>query len=121
MSKYLITGITGFAGPHLANLLHTKGHQVHGLIRNSNGRENDIRDVMEDEVFKKIIFHYSDLSNKKLIDNLLKEYQFDGIFHLAAQSHPPTSFVDPIGTFNENIINSANLISAISDFKITVN
>ena len=117
MSKYLITGITGFAGPHLANLLYSEGHEIHGLIRNSNGRENDIRDVVQDDVFKNIIFHYSDLSNKKLIDNILKENQFDGVFHLAAQSHPPTSFVDPVGTFNENIINSANLISAISDFQ----
>ena len=72
MSKYLITGITGFAGPHLANLLYSEGHEIHGLIRNSNGRENDIRDVVQDDVFKNIIFHYSDLSNKKLIDNILK-------------------------------------------------
>ena len=49
MSKFLITGITGFAGPHLANLLHSEGHEIHGLIRNSNGREQDIRDVVNDE------------------------------------------------------------------------
>ena len=40
--KFLITGITGFAGPNLANLLHKEGHQIYGLIRSTNGRENDI-------------------------------------------------------------------------------
>ena len=49
MKKFLITGITGFAGPHLANLLHREGHQVYGLIRRTNGMESDIRDVVSDE------------------------------------------------------------------------
>ncbi|MFL5085923.1 MAG: GDP-mannose 4,6-dehydratase, partial [Xanthobacteraceae bacterium] len=49
--KYLITGITGFAGPHLANLLIGNGHEVFGLVRESNGREQDIRDVVPDEVY----------------------------------------------------------------------
>ncbi len=113
MSKYLITGITGFAGPHLANLLLKENHEVHGLIRNSNGREQDIRDVMNDEEYANLIFHYSDLNNRKLLDEIFINNEFDGVFHLAAQSHPPTSFLDPVGTFNENIINSANLIQSI--------
>tara|TARA_B110000444_G_C18851620_1_gene606225 strand:+ start:3044 stop:4021 length:978 start_codon:yes stop_codon:yes gene_type:complete len=115
MSKFLITGITGFAGPHLANLLYSEGHEIHGLIRNSNGREQDIRDVVNDDVYNKITFHYSDLKNFKLINKLFQEVDFDGVFHLAAQSHPPTSFLDPLGTFEENIMNSANLIQSISE------
>ena len=46
--NFLITGITGFAGAHLANLLAIKKHNVYGLINCSNGRENDIRDVVND-------------------------------------------------------------------------
>ena len=38
--KYLITGITGFLGPHLANKLIKEGHEVFGLVRINNGREN---------------------------------------------------------------------------------
>jgi GDPmannose 4,6-dehydratase len=113
--KFLITGITGFAGPHLANLLHSKGHEVYGLIRSTNGRENDIRDVVTDEVYRDITFLYSDLKNYRVLQNVFKTHQFDGVFHLAAQSHPPSSFVDPLGTFEENIIGSANLIQAITD------
>lgn len=113
--KFLITGITGFAGPHLANLLISKGHSVYGLIRNSNGRETDILDVVPEENFKKINFLYSDLTNFRTLNQIFKENQFDGVFHLAAQSHPPTSFVDPIGTFESNVEGSVNLIQAITD------
>jgi len=115
MGRYLITGITGFAGPHLANLLHLKGHEIYGLVRCSNGRENDIRDVLSDDQYRWITFVYSDLKNFRSLDAIFKKYEFDGVYHLAAQSHPPTSFLDPIGTMEDNVIGSANLIQAISD------
>jgi GDPmannose 4,6-dehydratase len=112
---YLITGITGFAGPHLANLLIEQGHTVYGLIRNSNGRETDILDIVPEHNFQKIKFIYSDLVNLRTLNDLFKKNKFDGVFHLAAQSHPPTSFTDPLGTFENNIMGSANLIQALLD------
>ena len=115
--KYLITGITGFAGPHLANLLIENGHEVSGLIRHSNGRENDIRDVVPDSNFNKLNFHFSDLNNLAALKKIFMNYKFDGVFHLAAQSHPPTSFTDPLATFDENILGSANLIQVISEIQ----
>jgi GDP-mannose 4,6-dehydratase len=113
--KYLITGITGFAGPHLANLLLDEGHDVYGLIRNSNGMETDILDIVDAVKFSKIKFLYSDLKNWKTLDKIFKEHSFDGVFHLAAQSHPPTSFIDPIGTFDTNVMGTVNLIQVIID------
>ena len=113
--KYLITGITGFAGPHLANLLIREGHEVFGLIRHSNGRQTDILDVVSPENFEKIKFVYGDLVNFRILNGIFQQHKFDGVFHLAAQSHPPTSFSDPLGTFEANIMGSANLIQAIAD------
>ncbi len=113
--KFLITGITGFAGPHLANLLHSEGHDVFGLVRHSNGRETDIRDVVFKDVFDDITFVYSDLTNYRTLNRIFKEEKFDGVFHLAAQSHPPTSFEDPIGTFESNVMGTVNLIQVIED------
>lgn len=113
--RYLVTGITGFAGPHMANLLIKNGHEVYGLIRNSNGRETDILDVVPEENFKQIKFVYSDLINFRTLNQIFKDNKFDGVFHLAAQSHPPTSFIDPIGTFEHNVNGSINLIQAIQD------
>ena len=113
--RFLITGITGFAGPHLANLLHEEGHEIAGLVRCTNGRENDIRDIVPDEVYQTIDFLQGDLTNTRVINNIFKEHTFDGVFHLAAQSHPPTSFVDPVGTMETNVMGSANLIQAVTD------
>lgn len=113
--KYLITGITGFAGPHLANLLHKEGHKVYGLVRHTNGRENDIRDVVDDETYEDMSFLYSDLINFRTLNKVFKDNEFDGVFHLGAQSHPPSSFIDPIGTMENNVMGSVNLIQAIID------
>ena len=113
--KFLITGITGFAGPHLANLLHREGHQVYGLIRRTNGMESDIHDVVPDDVYESITFVYGDLTNYRSLRTVFEKEQFDGVFHLAAQSHPPTSFIDPIGTMETNVMGGANLIQVIQD------
>lgn len=113
--KYLITGITGFLGPHLANILIKEGHDVYGLIRINNGRENDIRDVVDDAIFEKIIFVYGDICDYRTISSIFTTHKFDGVFHLAAQSHPPTSFTDPIMTWNINVMGSINLITCIND------
>ena len=111
--KFLITGITGFAGPHLANLLIAERHDVYGLVRHSNGRETDILDVVSTDDFSKIKFVYGDLRNYLSISKVFEDNKFDGVFHLAAQSHPPTSFVNPIGTMEENVMGSTHLIQAI--------
>jgi len=113
--KYLITGITGFLGPHLANLLVKNGHIVYALVRINNGRENDIRDIVEDAEFQKINFVYGDLIDFRMMDKIFKTIPFDGVFHLAAQTHPPTSFTDPIMTWETNVMGSVNLITAITD------
>jgi GDP-4-dehydro-6-deoxy-D-mannose reductase len=113
--KYLITGITGFLGPHLANKLVTEGHEVYGLVRINMGRENDLRDIIPDEIFSNLKFVYSDLCNYRKLHAILKEEKFDGIFHLAAQTHPPTSFTDPIGTWEWNVMGSVNLMTAMMD------
>src|SRR5262249_49730238 len=112
--KYLITGITGFAGPHLANLLTRNGHQVYGLIRESNGREQDIRDIVPDDIFAQLKFVYGDLTHFRSLDRIFKDEKFDGVFHLAAQSHPPTSFLDPHETFEINSLGTVNLAEAMA-------
>ena len=67
--------------------------------------ESDIRDVVPDEVYESIKFHYGDLTNYRSIRQIFEVYQFDGVFHLAASlTHP--SFVDPIGTMDTNVMGS---------------
>lgn len=111
--RYLITGITGFAGPHLANLLIADGHEVWGLSRASNGRETDILDIVPEKNFQEITFIHGHLEDRVSMDKLFKKHKFDGIFHLGAQSHPPTSFKDPMGTFAVNATGTINIVEAI--------
>ena len=118
MNKFLITGISGFAGPNLANLLLENGHEVHGVIRSSHGREVDLMDTISNSNFEKIKFHYLDLKDQIDVKNLLEKEMYDGIFHLAAQSHPPTSFENPILTFNENVNASINIIAHCGTSKL---
>ena len=102
--KFLITGITGFAGAHLANLLHREGHEIYGLIRRTNGMESDIRDVVPDDVYESITFVYGDLTNYRSLRNVFEKNQFNGVFHLAAQSIVKKSYSETIKTWNTNLI-----------------
>ena len=111
--RYLITGITGFVGPHLASLLVGKGHEVWGFVRAANGREDDIRDVVPDHIFQKLQFVYGDFIDYDSCVAAMKAAKFDGVYHLGAQSHPPTSFADPRGTFLTNATGTVNLCEAI--------
>lgn len=115
--KYLITGITGFLGPHLAKVLVEAGHEVYGLVRINNGRENDIRDILPIDIFEKITFVYSDLNNLRMIQKIFQTHTFDGVYHLAGQTHPPTSFKDMPGTWEANVTGSINLITSITDYQ----
>ncbi len=65
--KYLVTGITGFAGPHLAMQLIAEGHEVHGVVRTANGREQDLLDIMNPEIIDQICFHYLDLKDPNAV------------------------------------------------------
>jgi GDP-4-dehydro-6-deoxy-D-mannose reductase len=113
--KYLITGISGFLGPHLAKQLIENGHEVYGLLRGTRGNEYDLLDIIDSKTLSKITFLYGDLIHYRTINNICKTYKFDGVFHLAAQTHPPTSFTDPIGTWESNVTGSINLITSLQD------
>lgn len=113
--KYLITGISGFLGPHLAKQLIENGHEVYGLLRGTRGAEYDLLDIMDSITLSKITFLYGDLVHYRTINNICRTYKFDGVFHLAAQTHPPTSFTDPIGTWESNVTGSINLITSLQD------
>lgn len=111
----LITGITGFLGPHLAKKLIKDGHNVYGILRGTRGSEQEIKDLLSQEEFDKIHFIYGDIIHFRTIDKLMKEYKFDVVFHLAAQTHPPSSFKDPISTWETNVMGSINLITCLQD------
>jgi len=93
-----ITGITGQDGSYLAELLLSKGYEVHGLIRRAStfntGRIDHLyQDRHQPE--KKLFLHYGDLSDSGQLTNLIYNVQPQEIYHLGAQSHVMVSFEMP--------------------------
>ena len=99
----------------MAKLLLRHGHKVSGFIRGSTGRQMDLLDILTPNEISNINWLYGDLKELETIKKIFDKNQFDGVFHLAAQSHPPTSFSYPLNTFRTNIMGSANLIAAIEE------
>ncbi len=97
-SKALITGITGQDGSYLAELLLSKGYEVHGIVRRAStfntGRiEHLYRDSHEPNV--KLFLHYGDLTDGSALLRTLLQIQPSEIYNLAAQSHVQVSFEQP--------------------------
>ena len=108
--RYLVTGITGFAGWNLANHLTERGDQVYGLFR---GEPGDIKDVIPERNFDKLRFLYGDFSKKEEMDEVFRNNEFSGVFHLGAFTHPPTSFLEPEKAYQANYIGTKNIVDSI--------
>jgi GDP-4-dehydro-6-deoxy-D-mannose reductase len=108
MSKtILITGITGFAGSHLADLLLDEGgYEIHG-IRRWRSSKDSIRHIIN-----KISLHECDVTDQAATRSVIEKYKPDIIFHLAAQSFVPASWVEPTSTITTNIIGTVNILEA---------
>ncbi len=107
--RALITGITGFVGSHLADLLLAEGMTVFGLSRWRSPKEN-IRHIEEN-----IELIHGDLLDDTSLRNCIAKSKPDYIFHLAAQSYVPYSFAAPVATLDTNCIGTCNLLNAIKD------
>lgn len=98
MKKALVTGITGQDGSYLAELLLSKGYEVHGLIRRaSTFNTGRIDHVYTDPHIPstKLFLHYGDLSDAGLLAHIIYNIKPDEIYNLAAQSHVRVSFDMP--------------------------
>ena len=114
--RFLITGITGHVAPHLAKLLLKEGHSVVAISRETSGRRYDLLDVMTPEELESIEFFYGDFCDLYSLAQVFENNRFDGVFHLGAQSHPPTSFKFPILTAETNILGTMNLVECLKAF-----
>lgn len=106
MKKALITGISGFVGSHLTELLLSRDFGVYGIAHPDHGTTHI------DDFIKDIILYRGDLQEKTFVDKILQDNKFDYIFHLAAFSSPPQSLKDPKGTIENNLFSEMNLLDA---------
>jgi GDPmannose 4,6-dehydratase len=114
--KAFITGITGQDGSYLAELLLSKGYEVHGMIRRSstfNTSRIDHIYVDPHDPHAKLFLHYGDLSDSEQIANVMYNIRPDEVYHLGAQSHVRVSFETPEYTGNVTALGTTRLLEAV--------
>ncbi len=112
----LITGITGQDGSYLAELLLSKGYEVHGTVRrvaleDATHRLWRIRKILND-----LTMHSASLESYASIFKIVQKVKPDEVYHLAAQSYVVYSFEDEFSTLNTNINGTHYILSAVKEF-----
>jgi GDP-4-dehydro-6-deoxy-D-mannose reductase len=111
--QVLITGISGFAGSHLADFFLDQGtHEVHGTIKWRSDRRNIVH------IVDKIHLHECDIKDSYAVATVIAAVKPDQIFHLAAQSYVPFSWKAPQETLATNVIGEVNLFESVRRAKL---
>ena len=109
MRKVLITGVTGFAGSHLVDYLLTRNDcEIHGIWRWRSRTEN-----IEHLLPGQMTLHECELRDATSTFDTIAKIKPDWIFHLAAQSFVPTSWVAPSESLSTNILAQVNIFEAV--------
>ena len=119
----LITGITGQDGSYLAEMLLSKGYEVHGIIR----RASTFNTSRIDHIFvdlhdpnARLFLHYGDLSDSEQTSNIIYNIKPDEVYHLGAQSHVRVSFDTPEYSGNVTALGTTRILEAIRRSKNSV-
>ena len=116
MKKALVTGITGQDGSYLAELLLSKGYEVHGIIRRASTFNTSRIDHIYVDPHKpeaRLFLHYGDLSDSEQISNVIYNIKPEEVYHLGAQSHVRVSFDIPEYSGNVTGLGTTRILEAI--------
>jgi len=114
--KALITGITGQDGSYLAELLLSKGYEVHGIKRRSSLFNTDRIDHLYQDPHDRdrhFFLHYGDMTDTSSLVRVIQSVQPEEIYNLAAQSHVAVSFEEPEYTANADAIGTLRVLEAM--------
>jgi GDPmannose 4,6-dehydratase len=119
VKKALVTGITGQDGSYLAELLLSKGYEVHGIIRrastfNTQRLEGVYSDPHNSGV--RLHLHYGDVTDGTNLRRILERVQPDEVYNLAAQSHVRVSFDQPEYTADAVATGALRMLEAARDY-----
>ena len=113
--RILVTGIAGFVGKHLTEHLIKEGkHEILGV----DLRFDDLstKNFYTDEHQSKIKFLEADLTDRKKVSGIIKKFNPQQVYHLAAQSSVSYSWGNPIETFKVNVFGGINILESLKDF-----
>lgn len=122
MRKALITGITGQDGSYLAELLLSKGYEVHGIKRRASSLNTQRIDHIYDDLHeedRRLILHYGDMTDSSNLTRILSVVEPDEVYNLAAQSHVAVSFEAPEYTANVDALGTLRMLEAIRFLSLT--
>src|SRR5438552_63536 len=121
VKRALVTGITGQDGSYLAELLLSKGYEVHGIIRRSSSFNTARVDHLYQDPHVKdrhFILHYGDLNDASSLNRILRVVNPHEIYNLGAQSHVKVSFDTPEYTGDVTGLGATRLLEAIRELQI---
>ena len=116
LKKALITGVGGQDGAYLAELLLSKGYEVHGIKRHASlFNTNRIDHIYEHQLIgnPRFVLHHGDLTDSSSLFHILQQVQPDECYNLGAQSHVRVSFETPEYTANTDALGVLRLLEAI--------
>ena len=110
--KLLITGGAGFIGSHVVRLLVNKYPDYLIVNLDALTYAGNLENLTDIEAKPNYVFEKADITNPEEINGIFDKYLFDGVIHLAAESHVDRSIVDPNAFIITNVLGTANLLNA---------
>ena len=115
MKKILITGGAGFIGSHVVRRFVKKYPQIDIYNLDALTYAGNLENIKDIEKMPNYTFIKADITDAEAINTIFVEYRFDGVIHLAAESHVDRSITDPLAFVRTNVMGTINLLNAFKN------
>lgn len=116
MKHILVTGGAGFIGSHVVRRFVTQYPNYHIYNLDALTYAGNLENIKDIENKPNYTFIKGDITDELFLDNLFQKYPFDGIIHLAAESHVDRSITDPLAFVKTNVIGTMNLLNVAKKY-----